>query len=221
LNKKDLFKLYQKLYFHEMDVKEKLVVKSQISFAIVVTAFTVISYMLRMLDYDSNCYAVAFFVVFLSFATVLLTISLWFLIRSFYWRSYKGVPSPEKIDQYRVELNEHVDALIVYNKDNPDYHQEIYNADEVMESYLYQGFKVCSTHNTEINDGRSGYARDGFMWILSALVPLVMASSIFILSDLDVSSPRKALLIKDSGIAIQLKVLSKEFEDLKTKTMGL
>ncbi|MGR5144751.1 hypothetical protein ACQKPX_24175 [Photobacterium sp. DNB23_23_1] len=218
MDKNELFKLYRELYFHEMEVKEKLVARTQISFAIVVTAFTVISYMLRMLDYNSNSYSVAYFVVFISISTVLFTFSLWFLVRSFSWRSYRGIASPEKTDLYRIELVEHRDALLAYNEDNPDNQQEIYNVDDAMESYLYENFKVCSTHNTEVNDGRSGYALDGFRCVLSALFPLAVASGIFILSDLDSSSPRKELLIKDISAATLLVKLTEEIEQLKLET---
>ncbi|CAI2312765.1 hypothetical protein [Vibrio parahaemolyticus] len=215
MDKKSLFKLYRELYFHEMDVKEKLVARTQISFAVVVTAFTVISYMIRMLDYNSNCYAVAFFVVFVSISTLILIASLWFLIHSFSWRSYRGIPSPSKTDNYRIELIEHRDALVAYNEENPEHQQELYDVDEVMESYLYENFKVCSTHNTEVNDGRSGYARDGFKWVLTALLPLAIASSIFIIADLDTSSPRKELLIKDSNVTAQLEKFTAQVELLK------
>lgn len=221
MDKKSLFKLYRELYFHEMDVKEKLVARTQISFAIVVTAFTIISYMVRMLDYSSNCYAIAFFIVFVSISTSTLIASLWFLIHSFSWRSYRGIPSPAKTDKYRIELIEHRDALIAYNDENPEYQQKIYDVDEVMESYLYEKFKVCSTHNTDVNDGRSGYARDGFKWVLAALLPLAIASSIFIISDLDTSSPRKEFLIKDSNVATQLVKLTAQIELLKLESSKL
>ncbi|ENM3825755.1 hypothetical protein AB5A11_003527, partial [Vibrio cholerae] len=193
----------------------KLVARTQISFAIVVTAFTVISYMVRMLDYTSNCYAVAFFVVFVSISTLILIASLWFLIHSFSWRSYRGIPSPSRTDDYRIELIEHRDALVAYNEENPDHQQELYDVDDVMESYLYENFKVCSTHNTEVNDGRSGYARDGFKWVLAALLPLGIASSIFIIADLDTSSPRKELLIKDSSVSTQLERLTEQVKLLQ------
>lgn len=218
MDKKSLFQLYRELYFHEMDVKEKLVARTQISFVIVVTAFTVISYMVRMLDYTSNCFAVALFIVFVSISTLILIASLWFLIRSFSWRSYHGIPSPSKTDNYRIELIEHRDALIAYNEENPDNQQDLYDIDEVMESYLYENFKLCSTHNTEVNDGRSGYARDGFKWVLTALLPLAIASSIFIITDLDTSSPRKELLIKDSNVAAQLEKFIEQVELLQLET---
>ncbi|EGR1858772.1 hypothetical protein D3O62_08195 [Vibrio cholerae] len=217
MNKKALFKLYRELYFHEMDVKERLVARTQISFAIVVTAFTIISYMVRMLDFTSNCYAVSFFIVFVSISTLILVASLWFLINSFSWRSYRGIPSPSQTDQYRTELLEHRDALVAYNTANPDNKQEVYDVDEVMEAFLYENFKICSTHNTEVNDGRSGYARDGFKWVLTALAPLAIASSIFILADLDTSSPRKEFLIRDSNVANKLDLLAAQFELLKSE----
>ncbi|MEZ9016259.1 hypothetical protein AB6E79_05040 [Vibrio lentus] len=219
MDKKSLFKLYRELYFHEMDVKEKLVARTQISFAIVVTAFTIISYMVRMLDYSSNCYAVAFFVVFVSISTLVFVGSLWFLIHSFSWNSYRGIPSPAKTDKYRMELIEHSEALVSYNDENPEHQQELYDVDEVMESYLYENFMACSTHNTEVNDGRSGYARDGFKWVLAALIPLAIASSIFIITDLDTSSPRKELLIKDSNVATQLVKLTAQVELLKLEAL--
>ena len=221
MDKKALFTLYRELYFHEMDVKEKLVARTQISFAIVVTAFTAISYMLRMLDFSSNFYAIAFFIVFVSISTLILFASIWFLVQAFSWRHYRGIPSPEEIDQYRTKLIKYNDELHAYNEENPNNHQEIDDVDDVMESYLYDKFKFCSTHNTKVNDGRSGFARDGFKWILSALLPLSFASGIFIITDLDTSSPRKELLIKDANVATQLVQLTKQVELLKSETSKL
>ncbi|EPW4410376.1 hypothetical protein ACWLOZ_004496, partial [Vibrio parahaemolyticus] len=54
MKQEKLFEFYEKLYFHEMQNRDTLYTRVQINFALIFTGFSIVSYMLRMLDFSSN-----------------------------------------------------------------------------------------------------------------------------------------------------------------------
>ncbi|WP_279147204.1 hypothetical protein [Photobacterium carnosum] len=96
MNKQRLFELYEKVYFHEMEIREKIVSRVQLTFILVATGYTILSYMLRMLDFNSNLIAIG---VFATCALVTFLISLgclYYLVRAFWGNTYNGYDYLEK-----------------------------------------------------------------------------------------------------------------------------
>jgi hypothetical protein len=78
-----LFEHYEKIYFHKLDVREKLAGRVQIIFALVATAYTILSYMLRMLDYNSSINIIILFSCCYVFFALFYFLSLNNLVRAF------------------------------------------------------------------------------------------------------------------------------------------
>ncbi|MFA0730444.1 hypothetical protein, partial [Vibrio sp. 10N.222.48.A4] len=88
MDKQRLFELYEKLYFHEMEVREKITGRVQVTFALVATGYTILSYMLRMLDFTSNKFAVSTFVICTAVTFLISFGCLYYLIRAFWGNTY-------------------------------------------------------------------------------------------------------------------------------------
>lgn len=84
MNKERLFELYEKLYFHEMEVRERITGRVQITFALVATGYTILSYMLRMLDYTALHGAIMVFAISSGLTFALSFVCLYFLVRAFW-----------------------------------------------------------------------------------------------------------------------------------------
>lgn len=216
MNKERFFELYEKLYFHEMEVRERITGRVQITFALVATGYTILSYMLRMLDYNELRCAIVLFAIFSGLTFVLSFICLYFLVRAFWGNTYKGMPSPVKIDEYREELIVHKKNIEIYNSSYPNHLQPEVDVDSGVADYLYKKFRDCSAHNTEVNDRRSRQVHRAFKWLLFASIPMLVASVTYIAFDLDVSSPRKETPIVDISIATELKGINSKLESLNT-----
>jgi len=167
MNKKDLFRLYEKLYFHEIDMRENLSARLQIPLAILVVLIGFLAYMLRNI---SPTPINAIFVVFLLFyclCIVFTVLGILFLVRSWLGYEYTFLPSAKDTEDYRASL---IETYKSYE-----------NSDELVQKYmmeyLYRYFIECSSTNTVNNDNRSmnlHYAR------ISIICSLVLAFIAFI-----------------------------------------
>lgn len=214
MNKERLFELYEKLYFHEMEVRERITGRVQITFALVATGYTILSYMLRMLDCTVIRSAIMTFTISTGLTFVLSFVCLYFLVRAFWGNTYKGMPSPIKTDEYREKLIAHKKEIEEYNASYQSNKQPEIDVDALVSAHLYQKFRDCSTHNTEINDRRSQQIHKAFKWLLFSSIPMFVSSITFIAYDLDVSSPRKETSIIDSSVATELDGIKKTLEAL-------
>ena len=210
MDKQRLFELYEKVYFHEMEVREKITGRVQLTFALVATGYTILSYMLRMLDTSIDASATHVFLLACALAFGLSFVCLYFLVRAFWGNTYQGLPSPIDIDKYREELIEYREQIRDYNKNYPSKLQEEVDVDKRMKAFLYQRFRDCADHNTDTNDKRSRSLHHSFKWLLFACIPMLVASSTFIYFDLDSSSPRKETPIHDKSVVKTLSNLEQQ-----------
>jgi Ca2+/Na+ antiporter len=214
MNKERLFELYEKLYFHEMEVRERITGRVQITFALVATGYTILSYMLRMLDYTALHCAIMVFAISSGLTFALSFVCLYFLVRAFWGNTYKGMPSPIKTDEYREKLIAHKKDIEDYNNSYPSNQQTEVDVDSLVADHLYQKFRDCSAHNTEVNDRRSQQLHRAFKWLLFASIPILVSSVTYIAHDLDVSSPRKETPIVDLSVATELNGIKTKLEVL-------
>ncbi|WP_141341318.1 hypothetical protein [Vibrio harveyi] len=208
MNKKNLFELYEKIYFHEMEIREKLVGRVQVNFALLATGYAVLSYMIRMVDYSQPSVVIDWF-----YAAVLACVCCSFfcinhLIRAFWGNVYRCMPTACEIDEYKTELKNHNLQIEEYNLANPDNIQPKNKVNKCVEKYIYEQVRDCTSHNTTINDQRSAHIHHSFRWILFCSVPFIFSSLIFISGDLDVSSPTKETLIRNTSQLEELQRLT-------------
>ncbi|MGF1899470.1 hypothetical protein [Aliivibrio sifiae] len=222
MNKKNLYDLYEKTYFHEMEVREKLVGRVQINFALVATGYAILSYMVRMLDFEQNPVVIGLFIISVSICLVLSFYCIRRLVKAFWGNEYQGMPTGLEIDDYRTQLVSHKLKIDNYNAEYLDATQPEINVDEMVADFVYNQFRDCSTHNTKINDSRSFNIHKSFGWLLYCSIPLFIASSLFIIGNLDVSSPRKETPISNKSLTEQfvnittvLETINESIGDLK------
>ncbi|MFA0304242.1 hypothetical protein AB4494_25160, partial [Vibrio sp. 10N.222.46.B3] len=177
---------------------------------LVATGYTILSYMLRMLDFTSNKFAVSTFVICTAVTFLISFGCLYYLIRAFWGNTYNGMPSPKETDVYREELILHRHQIAQYNMDYPQNQQPEVIVDERISEHLYSKFRDCSTHNTAVNDRRSEQVHKSFKWLLFASIPMFIASVTFIIFDLDVFSPRKETSIIDQSVVNALNEIKHE-----------
>ncbi|EHZ7124103.1 hypothetical protein WFH67_21585 [Vibrio vulnificus] len=220
MNKNRLFELYEKTYFHEMEVREKLVGRVQINFALVATGFAVLSYMVRMLDFSSNHVVLGLFILSVLFSIGLAGFCVYHLVKAFWGNEYKGIPTGLDIDNYRDQMVVYKSQIEVFNKENPDESVPDVDVDTRVYDYVYSKFRDCSSHNTKVNDLRSAHIHDSFRWLLRTAIPFIFASFFFIAGDLDVSSPRKETPILNKSLNESLEKITHLLEQSKNSVIN-
>lgn len=186
-----MFEHFEKRYFHELEIKEKMSSRVQISFALLISSFTIMSYMVRTIDYNIAIYWLLIVFGLLSVYLIFTAISSYFLITAFWGNIYKIIPSPLETDNFRNDLIKHKEAIEKYNSDYPNAQQPEIDVDAQITDFLYDRYRDCAADNQKTNDIRSERIHLGFKWFLYSLPPLLISGALFTTMDFDVSSKRK------------------------------
>lgn len=203
MQRSELLIVFEKMYLQENDTKEKITIRIQIVFSLILALIAVSSYMLRMLDFG-ELRIIAYIIVslVLLFLACLGTSST-LAVKAFWGNTFKQMPSASEIKQY-------CNALVQYNVDVeaakglPDPEAHAIDIKSELDEYLSDAFEECATNNADVNFTRSEMVHRSFKWLLSSLAPLGIAATLFIALDMDVSSPRKNYQVIDKYVGDQL-----------------
>lgn len=196
MDNKDVLDVYREQFAFEMDRKKDITAQAQVRFAIIATGLTLIVYMARNLDLEISYILIYMFsglclisIFLFSFAALRLTYAFWN-------NEYSYLPSMDETEEYRKNLA--VDA---------------HGSGDVFEVYLLEEYSVCAGENRKTNNARQQKISSIVIYLKAATVPLVIAGGLFILLDLDASSPRK---ITDVNVVDLQKVTLKQNEMLES-----
>ncbi|MBF0140502.1 MAG: hypothetical protein HQL74_09495 [Magnetococcales bacterium] len=142
---KDVFQLYEKLYFHEIDAREKLSSRLQAPLALIVSLIGTLAFFLQNYNHQDTSYASYLFVVLIFLSAIGLTRAIYTFVRSWYDNIYFFLPSSEDTERYREQLIE------IYK----EYEHGEKLAMGHFSNYLMKYYIECSSKNTICNDRRS------------------------------------------------------------------
>jgi predicted outer membrane lipoprotein len=143
-NRKDF---YEKLYFYELDFREKLESRLKLP----MTAFAILTAMALFLFDDNlkektNELSCIFLVIYIA-GCLMLLLSIFFFIRSWYGYTYKMLPNAVVIENYYQDMYAH------YNDLNKEKSKEWTN--DKFDEYLLTTFRDYAAFNTVNNDKKS------------------------------------------------------------------
>jgi hypothetical protein len=180
------FELYEKLYFHEVEVREKISARLQIPLALLLSITSVYAVMMKGFSFDDgSCWNIGYWCAF-GLSLALFIVSAAYFIRSFYGHTYAFIPSALETESYR-------DKLIKTYEDYENCNQLV---DEYFNKYLFSYYNDCSSSNTEVNDNRSSFLHKCNTYLILLAIPLFISFAIFTLSGIDKSSKDKEYKIK-------------------------
>lgn len=137
MTKNPLFDLYEKLYFHEIEVREKLGGRLQTPMAIIVSLIGVLTYLLQNFDKDHTGTATATFLFLFALSSATFVTAVYFFVRSWYGNTYAFLPSAEATEEYRQLLQKTYEQY----KDGDSL------AETYLNDYLCTKYIACATQN--------------------------------------------------------------------------
>lgn len=216
MNNLDMMSFYERHFFHELDVKEKITVKAQISFAAIFTIATGATYMLRVLDFDSNLVALGAFIILSAAHFLLLGAAIILILRAFWDNEFRYMPIASSIADYTNDLEKYNRDISIFNSSNPPAAAlEPIDISETTAEFLKEKYIECASHNALTNAKRSENLHRGIGWIIYSGFPLFIAAGAFVIFDMDASSPRKNALVADQAVADHLHFLNSNISLLK------
>lgn len=213
---KELLAVFEKMYLLEAEIKEKITTRVQIVFTLILGVVTVSSYMLRMLDLDRFYWGVISIVALLVFFFGCLGMASKFAVRAFWGNTFKVMPSASDVKDLHDKLNLYNEDVRLAEEDG-DFRSVRVDVRAKIEQYLCDKYEECATHNSDVNMERSRKVHESFRWLLVAFIPLGLAGSIFVICDMDVSSPRKNFQVIDKYVGDQLSRIEKGLELLQER----
>lgn len=145
MNQEQLFTFYEKLYFQELDRREKLSARLNVPLAILVAVIGFLSFMLNGASVTiSGWHSLLFWVLFL-FACCATVVGAWFFKDSWFGHTDLLLPTAKETEIYREVLFSHY----------KDYDEKEKLVEDSLKQYLYNCYKQFSSDNTVMNDRRS------------------------------------------------------------------
>lgn len=185
MDQKDLFNLYEKQYFHELEAREKILNRLQIPLAVIVSFVSFYGYIAKGVDLSLDMWNVLLYALLLV-STGLFALSLYNFIRAFFNHTYGLIPTALETEDYREKLTEHY-------KGYPASGQLV---EDAFDNYLYRYYAECATANTRINDRRSSFIHNCNKWLVFNLPFLFMTFLIFSFCGVDKNSKEKEYSVK-------------------------
>lgn len=202
---------YEKMYIYEEEIKNSISVKTQIMFTAIFVLASSTIYLARFLDFTANptiAYAISLLV---TLTLIISAASTYFNYKAFSGSEFNRMPYAEKIQEYHDEQTKYNNDLIKYNSEVAQHEQiPLINPVKETESFISSTYISCSTHNALVNEKRSRWVFKAISAFLMACVPLGIGSLLFVLFDMDTSSPRKNFAIKDTYVGDQIAALKNQ-----------
>ncbi|WP_333617439.1 hypothetical protein [Mixta calida] len=191
MKKEEKYGLYEKLYFHENDVKEKLHARVQGVFAFFALVITAIAYIFKN---TSSSPAWVFYTIniLLSLTAVLIFLAAWKLKKAFWGNKYARLATPKEISVYEKELMNYHSKMKKYNEDYPHNAQPLEDVEQSLRDWICSSFEEASSVNIEVNAMRSEMIHEAVLRLFYGLIPLAVAMALFLSFNLDSSAPRNS-----------------------------
>jgi hypothetical protein len=166
MDDKERFTFYEKVFYQEMDRKEKLYARLNMPLAMLVAIVTFLSYMLsKAPSTEDGTASVFFWIFYLSTCVMLLIGALYFRAAWTLRDSDRGLPTLIDLETHRRSFRDNYEQYW----DTPE------EADAHFKNVVLDYFIEGATKNTENNDKRGTYLRSLANYVTAALFASVLS----------------------------------------------
>ena len=181
MDKKEMLGLYEKLYFHEIDARERLNSRLQTPLTLIISFIGVFAFMLQNFEYQGCSWPTVFFLFILACGAFFLVAATFFFIKSWHGNEYEFLPAAEKTEDYHSAL---VDLYTPYDDGEKITAQHFDN-------YIREYYIKCSSANTKCNDLRSICVHKTNTALIATAVLVFSAFLVFYFGKLDKANLKK------------------------------
>lgn len=148
--------LYEALHFHELEARERISGRLQVSLGLVVALAGALAFLFGNFDQKESGFAFVLFVILLLGSAACLLWATFHLVRVFWGNTYKEIPSAAEVRKHESELHDYC-----HSEPPPETAAEgtQVTAAQAFENqfkgFLIEKFVNTATHNAKVNDSRS------------------------------------------------------------------
>lgn len=177
MTENELKQLYEKLYFHEIDGRDKIQGRLQLSLTLLLAVIGAVVFLFQNFDYQSTVWTLLrwTFAFFFCVGAVVLVAAMVFFVKAFYSNAYYFLPDSKQTASYK-ELLENTYA---------EFAERDRLVSEAMDQYVTGYYVEYAAFNTRSNDRRSAYVHLCNGALVGAAVLFIAAYLAFYFGDLD------------------------------------
>ena len=196
-------------YLYELEHREKLHTRVQLVFAVLIIVSTNNAYIIKnvYLDYSRDLLVTTTIILAIT-SSFFSFIACYYLVKAFWGNKYFLIDTTDKILEYKEAQKKHEKEMLDYAaetwKNYPDHSIEIPDPHIQTLKQITKKLSENASENAKTNTTRSLQIHLSIRYILCAAISLILSASIFVMSDLDTSSPRKPLLIEEKNLTNHL-----------------
>ncbi len=158
----DLYQLYQRLYFHEIDLRDRIHARVPILLAIVLALIGMQSYMVNSLFSATwSKYEIVLLVCLLGVSVSALIVAVVYIVRSWHGFSYKYLPFVEQLETHRGVLREYYRKYDATDMDG--------SLAKKVGGVFFNYFVECASCNATLNDKKSERLHVAFWWLIGSM----------------------------------------------------
>lgn len=173
----ELKQFYEKLYFHEIDSRDKIQGRLQLSLTLLLAVGGAVVFLFQNFDYQSGAWTPLrwTFAFFFSVGAVLLVGAMVFFVKAFYNSTYYFLPDSRQTADYKELLEKTYGEF--------DAREQLVS--EAMDQYVVGSYIEYAAFNTRTNDRRSAYLCLCNGSVVGSAVLFIFAFLAFYFGDLD------------------------------------
>lgn len=196
----ELKQFYEKLYFHEIDARDKIQGRLQLSLTLLLAVIGAVVFLFQNFDYQTGGWTPLrlMFAFFFCVGSVLLVVAMVFFVKAFYNNAYYFLPDSRQTAEYKQLLEQ------TYSR----YNNREQLVSDAMDQYLVGYYVEYAAFNTRANDRRSAYVHLCNGAIVGAGVLFIGAFLAFYFGDLDKGKIKAATEISISK-PVDVRVIQK------------
>ncbi|MBF0462469.1 MAG: hypothetical protein HQL87_13875 [Magnetococcales bacterium] len=181
MKENDLFQFYEKLYFHEIDSREKLNSRLQTPLTLIISLIGVHAFLLQNYGHSGFSNTVILFTCLVVLSAATLVRAIVCFVKSWHNNEYVLLPAAQETEEYRRLLDETYESYDAGNDLSSRYFLD----------YLLSSFIRCSSENTQCNDRRSIWLHKTNTAIIATTIIVFCAFLAFFFGDLDKDNVKK------------------------------
>lgn len=173
---KELKQLYEKLYFHEIEAREKIHGRLQLPLTLILAIIGVVAYLIQSINLNDGVRGLPWglFIVLAILGCLALGFATYWFIKALYNHTYQFLPDSVQTAQYRSLLEE------TYKQ----YPSKDVLIAEAMDAYVNNSYIKHGAFNTRVNDRRSAYIHLCHGATIAAGIFLIGAATVFYFGEL-------------------------------------
>ena len=202
MNDDRLFDHQERRYYHEIETRDKLAARHQLSLGLLLVLGGMMSFMVQHLRSSSFSVGLVVFWILMALCLLFGVGAAWYFKKSWFGHEYLLLNTPSDTEAYRDTLR----------KTYEGFEDQGALVERYFRKYIYDTYVVCASHNIRVNDLRSHYLDRSNRFIIFSFLFAFIALAPFFLGGVNRDSDTQIIRLERGTNRVELIITHAEKE---------